>query len=76
MLPKSSDRDGAAQRILGPKWDGRDAFSVDESAEILKISRGSAYAAAKSGDLPTVRIGKRLIVPRHSLERLLDRSGT
>jgi hypothetical protein len=35
------------------------------------LSKCSAYAAAKSGSLPTVRVGRRLIVPRLALERLL-----
>jgi excisionase family DNA binding protein len=58
-------------QILDPKWDGRSTFTVEEAGEICGISRPSAYAAAKNGSLPTVRIGRRCIVPRHALERLL-----
>jgi excisionase family DNA binding protein len=58
-------------RALAPKWDNRDAFSVEEAGEILGISRGSSYAAAKSGDLPVIRIGRRCIVPRLAQERIL-----
>lgn len=61
-----------SSRILGEKWDGRDAFTIEEAGvEILRLSRWSAYAAAQSGELPTVRIGRRLLVPRIALERLL-----
>jgi excisionase family DNA binding protein len=49
----------------------RDAFSVEEVGEILGISRGSAYAAAKAGFLPVIRIGHRCIIPRAALECLL-----
>jgi Helix-turn-helix domain len=59
-------------RTLAPKWDDHDAFTVEEAGEILGISRCSAYAAAKSGDLPTIQIGRRKIVPRRGLERKLD----
>jgi hypothetical protein len=59
-------------RALAPKWDHRDAFSVEEAGKILGISRGSAYAAMKTGDLPVIRIGHRCIVPRLALERLLS----
>jgi Helix-turn-helix domain len=59
-------------RTLAPKWDDHDTFSIDEAGEILGISRCSAYAAAKSGDLPTIQIGRRKIVPRRGLERKLD----
>jgi hypothetical protein len=58
-------------RILAAKWDDRDAFTIEEAGEILLISRGSAYAAAKTGDLPVISVGRRRIVPRLALERLL-----
>ena len=61
--------------ILGPKWDGRDSFTVDEVGEIIGLSRWSAYQAAGRGEIPTVRFGHRLIVPRHALEKLLDVGG-
>jgi excisionase family DNA binding protein len=58
--------------IYDPKWTGRSTFSVEEAGcEILGLSKCSAYAAAKNGSLPTVRVGRRLIVPRLALERLL-----
>jgi hypothetical protein len=61
-----------ARRILGEKWDGRDTFTIEEAGvEILRLSRCAAYAAAQSGELPTVRIGRRLLVPRVALERML-----
>jgi excisionase family DNA binding protein len=59
-------------QILDPRWNGRTTFTVEEAGEICRISRASAYAAAKNGTLPTVRIGRRLLVPRHALERLLS----
>ena len=45
--------------------------SVDQAAIALGIGRGTAYRAAHDGTLPTVRIGRRLLVPRVALERLL-----
>jgi excisionase family DNA binding protein len=60
------------RRVLDPKWDGRSSFTIVEAGcDILGLSRPSAYAAAKTGELPVVRIGRRCIVPRHALERLL-----
>jgi excisionase family DNA binding protein len=61
----------ASGQLLAPKWDGRDTFTVEEAAEILRISRGSAYAAAKNGALPVVGINRVLRVPRRALERML-----
>lgn len=45
---------------------------IDEAAAILGISRNGAYNAATEGTLPTIRIGKRLLVPRAALDRLLS----
>jgi excisionase family DNA binding protein len=46
--------------------------SVDEAARYLSISRASAYKAAKAGDLPTITVGRRLLVPTAALRRLLS----
>jgi Helix-turn-helix domain len=59
------------RRILGPQWDGRDAFTIEETGKILGLSRPSSYAAAKRGDFPVLWIGRRGIVPRAALEKLL-----
>ena len=45
--------------------------SVEDAGRILGLSRGSAYAAARDGTLPTIRFGKRLLVPKAALDRLL-----
>jgi hypothetical protein len=59
--------------ICDPKWDGRSTFSIEEAGEILGLSRSAAYEAAKDGgSLPTIQIGRRKIVPRLALERLLN----
>ena len=57
--------------ILASKWDGRSTFSVEEAGEILGLSRCSAYAAVKNGQIPVVWFGRRAIVPRVALERKL-----
>jgi len=45
--------------------------NIEEAAAILGISRNGAYSAAREGTLPTIRIGKRLLVPKGALDRLL-----
>jgi excisionase family DNA binding protein len=49
----------------------RRVVTVEEAAAILQISRGAAYQAAKTKQLPTIRIGRRLLVPLAALEQLL-----
>ncbi|EGD44662.1 hypothetical protein NBCG_01082 [Nocardioidaceae bacterium Broad-1] len=43
-----------------------------EAAGILHLSKASAYAAAERGEIPTIRIGRRLLVPTAALRRLLQ----
>ena len=47
-------------------------MTVEEAAAALKISRGLAYEAARDGRIPTIRMGRRLLVSRRALERLLE----
>ena len=49
-------------------------ITIDEAARLLGIGRNLAYQAARTGSLasvPVIRVGKRLLVPRAPLERLL-----
>ena len=46
-------------------------LTVPEAAEILGIGRSSAYEAARRGEIPTIRIGKLLLVPTAQLDRML-----
>jgi excisionase family DNA binding protein len=46
-------------------------YTIEEAAKLLKLGRNSAYEAARNGDIPTLRIGRRLLVPRAALDRLL-----
>jgi excisionase family DNA binding protein len=49
----------------------RQTLSVEEAGRILGISRGAAYAYAKDGSLPTIRLGSRLLVPKAALDKML-----
>lgn len=46
-------------------------LTIDEAGEMLGISRRSAYRAAARGELPTLRLGRRLLVPTPRLLTLL-----
>jgi excisionase family DNA binding protein len=47
-------------------------ISVPEAGRRLGLSRNSAYEAARCGQLPTIRIGRRLLVPKRAFERMLS----
>jgi hypothetical protein len=71
--PADIEPESLPSGVLGPKWDGHDTFTVEEAGcEIPGLSRSSAFAAANNGTLPVIRFGRRLIVPRRALERLLS----
>jgi excisionase family DNA binding protein len=48
------------------------AVSVPEAAALLGLSRSTAYAAVNRGEIPSVRIGGRVLVPLRKLEQLVD----
>jgi excisionase family DNA binding protein len=50
----------------------RMTLTIPEAAKALGIGRNAGYEAARRGDIPTIRIGKRLLVPRAALERMLQ----
>jgi excisionase family DNA binding protein len=47
-------------------------MTIDEARAALGLGRSAAYEAAIRGDLPTIRIGRRLLVPTAALRRLLQ----
>lgn len=49
------------------------ALSVEEAGTLLGISRDLAYDLVARGELPSVRLGRRLVVPRLALEETLAR---
>lgn len=49
----------------------RPTITVEEAGRILGISRESAYNAANNGELPVLRVGRRLLVPTARLRQML-----
>ena len=47
-------------------------MTVEEAAVILRISRNGAYEAVKRGEIPSIRIGRRILVPRIAFEKMLN----
>ena len=63
MMPENVGDRGDWQRL---------ALTVEEAGRLLGIGRNTAYEAARRGELPTIRMGRRLLVPRVALENLLE----
>jgi excisionase family DNA binding protein len=50
-------------------------ITVPEAAVMLGISRNFAYELARRGELPVIKFGKRLLIPRVALEKRLEKAG-
>jgi excisionase family DNA binding protein len=46
-------------------------YNVDEVAELLGIGRSSVYRRIADGTIRTVKVGRRVLIPRAALEELL-----
>ncbi|MCU0267314.1 MAG: helix-turn-helix domain-containing protein [Acidimicrobiales bacterium] len=49
----------------------RPTLTVDEVAELLGLSRNSVYDAVRTGAVPSIRIGRRYLVPTARLAEML-----
>jgi excisionase family DNA binding protein len=49
-------------------------ISITEAGTQLGLNRTAAYLAAARGDIPTIRIGRRILVPRHAIDELIERA--
>lgn len=48
------------------------AVSVPEAALLIGLSRSTTYAAVKRGEIPSVRVGGRVLIPLRRLQELID----
>lgn len=73
--------DGAdpSRRVVGDRTmsllagDGSErlTLSVEEAAQVLGISRVDAYELAQQGEIPAIRLGRRILVPRVALAEMM-----
>jgi excisionase family DNA binding protein len=49
-----------------------DVLTVDEAAAYLRLARSSVYQAVRERVIPSVRIGRRVVIPKRALARLLE----
>ncbi len=51
-------------------------YSVAEAGKRLGLSRGLMYEAIRTGQIPSIRIGRRILIPCVALDRLLEGNET
>ena len=54
------------------EWRRRRRTTVDEYALVVGVSRGTAYAAVKAGEVPVIRLRRRILVPVAAVIRQLE----
>ncbi|HAS09172.1 MAG TPA: excisionase [Acidimicrobiaceae bacterium] len=47
-------------------------YTVDEAADRLGISRSLAYELVRLGELPCIRLGRRILIPRQAVHDLVE----
>ena len=50
-------------------------LTVSQTANLLGLSRNSVYQGIFAGEIPHIKVGKRILVPRIALECLLNGAG-
>lgn len=50
----------------------RMTLSIEEAAVRLGISRALAYELVRRGELPRLRLGRRVVIPRKALEEFVE----
>ena len=63
-------------RALTPEeLDSRTTLTIEEMSLTLGIGRNTAYQAVRTGEIPSIRIGRRILVPVAAFEKMLLEAG-
>lgn len=57
------------------KGEGPAVLTVAEVAQRLRLHANQVYAATASGEVPSIRIGRRVLIPRAAFEKMLAGAG-
>jgi excisionase family DNA binding protein len=63
------------QKLARPDHPECLVYTVPEAGSLLGLNRNSSYEAAKRGEIPTIKIGKLLKVPKAALHAMIDGAG-
>jgi excisionase family DNA binding protein len=67
--PDQEAKTGATMDMPNPV--AKPTLTVEEVSSIIGCSRSSAYEAVRTGQLPSLRIGRRLLIPTARLREML-----
>jgi len=63
--------EGGGRREPRRPGDGKLCYTVPEAAELLGFSRNFGYELARTGQIPIMRFGKRMLVPKAAFDKML-----
>ena len=55
-------------------WENRTVLSIEEILLILGLGRSATYESARRGELPTLRLGRRILVPVSAFSKWLEKA--
>jgi excisionase family DNA binding protein len=55
--------------------DDREVLKVDEAAALMRVTKNTAYELIAKGEIPSVRLGRLIRVPRRALLAMLEGEG-
>ena len=70
---KGNDSGGGSGLPRHSAIEKRLCITVPEAAAMLGLSRNFAYELVKRGQLPVIRFGKRILIPKIALEKMLGK---
>lgn len=50
----------------------RITFTISEAAKIIGISKSLAYRLARDGQIPTIKLGNRILIPKKKLYKFIE----
>ncbi|MDQ3762992.1 MAG: helix-turn-helix domain-containing protein [Actinomycetota bacterium] len=68
LAPGARGKDSTPDKQLAH----RAVYTVPEVAQLLSLSRGTAYALVRDGTIPALRLGSRWVIPRVRFHAWLD----
>jgi excisionase family DNA binding protein len=47
-------------------------YTVDEVAKLLRLNRNGVYGGIANREIPAIRIGRRLLIPKAAIDRMMS----
>ncbi len=70
-LKSGSDAQGGGGRGIARPRQEKLCYTVPEAAQLLGFSRNFGYELARTGQIPILRFGKRMLVPKAAFDKML-----